>query len=57
VSLKDRNKKLQKKLGEIKEGEVTRKDHAGTAFPTKGPTSTEGKYEIIMKPEKEKNDS
>ena len=43
-----------KKLGEIKEGEVTRKDHAGTAFPTKGPTSTEGKYEIIVKPEKEK---
>jgi len=43
-----------KKLGEIKEGEVTRKDHAGTAFPTKGPISTEGKYEIIVKPEKEK---
>jgi len=43
-----------KKLGEIKEGEVTRKDHGGTAFPTKGPTSTEGKYEIIVKPENEK---
>jgi len=42
-----------KKLGEIKEGEITRKDHAGTPFPTKGPTTTEGQNEIIVKPENE----
>ena len=37
-----------KKLGEIKEGEVTRKDHKGTAYETKGPTTTEGKNEVII---------
>lgn len=37
-----------KKLGEIKEGEVTRKDHGGTAYETKGPTTTEGKNEVII---------
>ena len=30
-----------KKLGEIKDGEVTRTDHGGTLFPTSSPTSTE----------------
>ncbi len=38
-----------KKLGEIKEGEVTRKDHGGSPYDTKGPTSTEGKNEVIIK--------
>ncbi len=41
-----------KKLGEIKEGEVTRKDHGGTLYETTGPTSTEPKNEIVVKPEK-----
>jgi RHS repeat-associated protein len=40
-----------KKLGEIKEGEVTRKDHGGTLYKTTGPTSTEWKDAIIIKPE------
>lgn len=45
-----------KKLGEIKEGEVTRKDHGGTLYKTTGPTSTEWKNEIIIKPEEIKKD-
>lgn len=45
-----------KKLGEIKEGEVTRKDHGGTLYETTSPTSTEWKNEIIVTPDKdEKN--
>lgn len=43
-----------KKLGEIKEGEVTRKDHGGTLYKTTGPTSTEWKDAIIIKPEEKK---
>jgi hypothetical protein len=34
-----------KKLGEIKEGEVTRKDHGGQPYQTNGPTTTEWKLE------------
>ena len=37
-----------KKLGEIKKGEVTRTDHGGTGYETKGPTTTEWKNEIIV---------
>jgi hypothetical protein len=39
-----------KKLGEIKEGEVTRTDHEGTGYETKGPTTTEWKYEYPITP-------
>jgi hypothetical protein len=39
------------KNGEIKKGEVTRKDHGGTLYETIGPTSTEHKYEVIITPE------
>ncbi len=42
-----------KKLGEIKEGEVTRKDHGGTLYETTGPTSTDWKNEIIVTPKEE----
>jgi len=42
-----------KKLGEIEEGEVTRKDHKATRFKTTGPTSTEPKDAIIVTPKKE----
>jgi RHS repeat-associated protein len=42
-----------KKLGEIKEGEVTRKDHGGTLYETTGPTSTEWKNAIIVTPKKD----
>lgn len=38
-----------KKLGEIKDGEVTRTDHNGQAIITKGPTSTEEKNPIIIR--------
>jgi hypothetical protein len=45
-----------KKLGEIKEGEVTRKDHSGTLYETTSPTSTKWKNEVIVTPKKdEKN--
>jgi RHS repeat-associated protein len=44
------------KLGEVKEGEVTRKDHGGSQFYTKGPTSTEGRREIIVTPKEDEND-
>lgn len=37
-----------KKLGEIKEGEVTRKDHGGTLYETTSPTSTKEKNEVIV---------
>jgi RHS repeat-associated protein len=36
------------KLGEIKEGEVTRKDHYGVRIETKGPTSIEDKNEVVI---------
>ena len=39
-----------KKLGEIKDGEVTRKDHGGTLYEMKSSTSTEIKDEIIITP-------
>jgi hypothetical protein len=43
-----------KKLGEIKEGEVTRTDHEGTGYETKGPTTSEWKIEpIVVKPKKD----
>jgi len=45
-----------KKNGETKEGEVTRTNHNGMPWETKGPTTTLGKYELIIKPKKEKND-
>ena len=48
-----------KKLGEIKEGEITRKNHRGIKYRTVGPTSTKGVYEleeIVVTPnENEKN--
>ncbi len=45
-----------KKLREIKEGEVTRKDHGGTSYETKDPTTTDWKNEIIIIGEREKKD-
>jgi RHS repeat-associated protein len=42
-----------KKLGEIKEGEVTRTNHDGTGYDTKGPTTTESANEIKIKPKKD----
>lgn len=45
-----------KKLGEIKEKEVTRKDHGGTLYQTISPTSIQWKNPIVVKPKKdEKN--
>ncbi len=35
-----------RKHGEIKEGEVTRKNHSGTRYETVSPTSTVGKNEV-----------
>jgi RHS repeat-associated protein len=43
-----------KKLGEIKEGEVTRTDHRGILYETKGVKSAEGKNEIIVTPDNNK---
>lgn len=40
-----------KKMGEIGKTEVTRTDHAGTLYETVGPTTTEWKDPIIIKPE------
>ncbi len=42
-----------KKLGETKEGEVTRTDHGGQGYETKGPTTTEEKNPVIVKPQKD----
>ena len=42
-------------MGEIKDGEVTRKDHGGTLYETKSSTSTEIKDEIIITPTMMKN--
>ncbi|MCK5906419.1 MAG: hypothetical protein KAG37_02450 [Flavobacteriales bacterium] len=44
-----------KKLGEIEEGEVTRRDHKGTLYTTKNSTSTEAVFDIILIPEDENN--
>jgi hypothetical protein len=43
-----------RKLGEIGQGEVTRKDHSGILYETKGVKSTEGKNEIIVIPNNNK---
>ena len=40
-----------KKLGEIMEGEITRKDHGGTLYKTINSTSIKRRDEIIIKPE------
>jgi hypothetical protein len=48
--------KTAKKLGEIKEGEVTRKDHGGTLYETTGPTSIKQKNELIITPKKDEKD-
>lgn len=54
--IKGSEQETAKKLGEIKEGEVTRKDHGGTLYETTSPTSTNWKNEVIVKPkEDEKN--
>ena len=47
------------KNGETQPGEVTRNDHKGTAYPTTGPTSTQGKYEVTVtaKKEEKKNET
>jgi hypothetical protein len=37
-----------RKHGEIKKDEVTRTDHGGRGYETKGPTTTEGKYEVVI---------
>ena len=42
-----------KALGEIKEGEVTRKDHRGTLIETVSPTSTTATNEVIIEVKKE----
>jgi RHS repeat-associated protein len=46
-----------KKLGEIKEGEVTRTNHNGTPYRTTGPTSTEPKLVVTPKPEKKQDEN
>ena len=40
-----------RKLGEINKTEVTRNDHLGTLYETTGPTTTEWKAPIIIRPE------
>lgn len=40
-----------RKLGEINKTEVTRNDHLGTLYETTGPTTTEWKVPIIIRPE------
>ncbi len=42
-----------KKLGEIKEGEITRNDHGGVIYKTTGPTTTEWANPITIKPKKD----
>ena len=46
--------KTAKALGEIKEGEVTRKDHRDILIETVSPTSTTATNEVIIKVEKKK---
>ena len=49
-----------KKLGEIGEGEVTRRDHSGYRYNTIGVTSTKGIYEldeVIVKPNNNSNEN
>ena len=43
-----------KKLGEVGKDEVTRTDHGGTLYETKGVKSTEGKNEVIITPDNNK---
>jgi uncharacterized protein RhaS with RHS repeats len=45
-----------KKNGEIKEGEVTRKDHQGTPWETKSPITTKGKYEVTVTAKEKKDE-
>lgn len=45
-----------KALGEIKEGEVTRKDHRGILIETVSPTSTTATNEVIIKVEKKQKE-
>ena len=44
------------KLGEIKAGEVTRKDHLGTVYETIDPTSTEWANPFTITPKKEEDE-
>jgi hypothetical protein len=37
-----------RKHGEIEKGQVTRTDHRGTLYETKGPTTTESKISVIV---------
>jgi RHS repeat-associated protein len=47
-----------KKMGEIKDGEVTRTDHGGTLYKTDSPTSTEPiDIPIVSEKKEEKNDT
>ncbi len=47
-----------KKMGEIKDGEVTRTDHGGTLYQTDSPTSTEPiDIPIVNAKKEEKNDT
>jgi hypothetical protein len=40
------------KLGEIRDGEVTRKDHKGTLYTTKTSTTNDWQNEIVVRPDK-----
>ena len=42
--IKGSEQETAKKLGEIKEGEVTREDHGGSLYDTTGPTSSKRKH-------------
>ncbi len=46
--------KTAKRMGEIKDGEVTRTDHGGTIYPTNSPTSTEITNIVTISAKKEK---
>jgi len=50
--IKGSEQETARKLGEIKEGEVTRKDHGGTLYETTSPISTKWKEELIITPQK-----
>ncbi len=54
--IKGSEQKTAKRLGEIKEGEITRKDHGGTLYETTSTTSTKHKNEIIITPKKDEKD-
>jgi hypothetical protein len=46
-----------RKLGEVGTGKVTRTDHKGTYYETKGVKSTEGKNEITVTPNNKQNEN